>query len=88
MTYSNDEKIIARETYISSGWTYEQGESGKWKCPLCGYFSFDEPDDFDYCPICNFVNTQFMLKSGDIRLGHKMTYNEAKEAWKKGIKFE
>ena len=28
----------------------------KMKCPVCGKYEFEEYDDYDICPVCNWEN--------------------------------
>ena len=72
------EKVIKREKV--GKYIYEQGESGKWRCPVCGHFSLNEPDDWDYCPICDSLNSHVYV-TGHSRIGEKMNFDEAKKAW-------
>lgn len=72
------EKVIKKERI--GKFEFEQGESGKWKCPVCGNFVFDEPSDWDYCPICDALNAHVYF-SGTTKLGQKMNFDEARKAW-------
>lgn len=80
-------KVIKSIRCDTSGWVYEQGENGKWRCPCCERFVLKYPDMYDYCPVCGMINSEVMLEGG-LRIGQKMTFEEAKRAWEKGKKVE
>jgi hypothetical protein len=29
-----------------------QNQAGKYQCPCCGYFTFEEPGGYELCPVC------------------------------------
>ena len=68
-------------------YTYEQNEEGKWKCPCCGNFCLEEPDDEYACPVCGMLNTRLNL-DGKVPWGQKMSLNEARAAWARGDPIE
>ena len=55
-------------------------------CPVCGKFYFDSWDSMDYCEVCDWGDDAIQENDPDYKGGeNKMSLNEAREAWKKGI---
>ncbi len=77
----NDEKIIQSVEYPSFGITFHQGESGRWKCPVCGHFVFDHPVDFSHCPVCDAPNDAVWYNN--IPALTPVTLVEAQRQWEK-----
>lgn len=55
----------------------------KVKCPVCGNLSFEEEDDFDICPVCNWENDGTERYAPDMAGANKVSYNEACKMWEK-----
>ena len=56
------------------------------KCPVCGQYEFEEEDDFDGCPTCNWQNDGLQNDEPDYWGGaNEMSLNDAREMYKKGI---
>lgn len=59
------------------------------KCPICGKYYFDTYDDMDMCDVCGWSNDALQEERPDYRGGaNLMSFNEAKEAYKKGEHIE
>lgn len=59
----------------------------KFKCPVCGKYTFQENDDYDICPVCMWENDGLQNKYPDLAGGaNDMSLNQAREAYKKGEK--
>lgn len=57
------------------------------KCPVCGKYEFENIDDYDVCPFCNWENDDYQRRYPDEDGGaNRMSLNQAREAWKKGEK--
>lgn len=55
------------------------------KCPVCGEYEFEEEDDYDICPVCNWENEKFQFIHPDEEGGaNSMSLNEARKAWAEG----
>lgn len=58
---------------------------GKYLCPCCEKHYFDEFDDYDICPVCDWENDGLQNNHPDFRGGaNDMSLNEAREAFRKG----
>lgn len=63
----------------------EQGEP--YLCPVCGKYTFEEFGNFDYCQVCGWQDDVIQYFNPDeTRCCNRMSLNQAREAWKKGIK--
>lgn len=61
----------------------------KYECPCCGQKTFGEKPDntFQECSKCHWVDDGVQLHNPDYRGGfNKMSLNEAKQAYKAGLK--
>ena len=55
------------------------------KCPVCGKYEFERPDDFETCPICKWQDDGVQTDDPDFAGGaNDMSLNEYKKAWKAG----
>lgn len=63
-------------------------EDGMVKCPVCGEYSFDEPDDDTYCDNCGWFNSDLMLNVEGFTGPLNMTFEEAKKAYEEGRPIE
>lgn len=62
-------------------------EKDKILCPVCGKYEFEEKGDYDICEVCNWENDPLQTAEPDYKGGaNHMSLNEAREAYKKGIK--
>ncbi len=54
-------------------------------CPVCGKYTFEEDDNFEICPICNWQDDGVQRDDPNYAGGaNKMSLKEAKEAYAKG----
>ena len=61
----------------------------KHKCPVCGKYEFEEYGDLDICDICGWMNDALYENDPDYHGGYlRMSLNQAKEAYRKGIPLE
>ena len=59
---------------------------GKHKCPVCGEYEFEEHGSFDICEVCRWEDDPIQEKDPDYRGGaNKMSLNEARDAYAKGL---
>lgn len=57
------------------------------KCPICGQYEFEQENNFDICPICNWENDGVQMDDPDEpECANKMSLNQAKKAWQNGEK--
>lgn len=75
------EKTVKKEQIYDNGFIYEQGESGKWKCPVCGNYCLNKPDTWGYCPICDAPNNDPFFCG--ITTETKVSFKEAQRQWRK-----
>lgn len=53
----------------------------KFKCPVCGRYTFQENDDYDICPVCMWENDGLQNKYPDLAGGaNDISLNQAREA--------
>ena len=58
------------------------------KCPVCGKHMFADDEDFYICPVCGWENDPVQNDDHDYAGGaNHVSVNQAKELYKKGIKF-
>lgn len=51
----------------------------KMKCPICGKYEFEEYDDFDICPVCNWENDGLQYGDHNYAGGaNNLSVNEAR----------
>lgn len=61
----------------------------KHKCPVCGKYFFEGYNDMDICDVCDWCNDAVQEKDPDYKGGaNRMSLNEAREAYKKGIQIK
>ena len=65
-------------------YTHDIREDGMVKCPVCGEYTFDEPDDYTYCENCGWFNSDFLLNIDGVSGPLNMTFEEAKKAYAEG----
>jgi hypothetical protein len=59
----------------------------RYRCPCCEKHTFSEPDSFEKCPICGWVDDLVQRTEPDEKFcANKMSLSEAKEAYNKGEK--
>lgn len=54
----------------------------KYRCPCCGYYTFDERPNgkYDICPVCFWEDDPFQMESPDYREGaNGISLNQARE---------
>ena len=73
-----------KEKIRENGYEYEFDENDKVKCPVCGKFTFDEPNDFTYCENCGWFNFELLLVVPTCSGPLYMTFDEAKKAYAEG----
>lgn len=56
----------------------------KVKCPVCEKHTFDERDDYDICPICNWENDDYQIRHPERSGANHMSLNEARKAYREG----
>lgn len=57
----------------------------RWQCQCCGEYSLDA-EMFEICDICGWQDDHLQNDKPDYKGGaNKMSLNEAKEAYKKGL---
>ena len=50
----------------------------KYRCPCCDYYTFDEPESFEICPICSWQDDGLQSDKPDYAGGANiMSLNEA-----------
>ena len=55
-------------------------------CPVCGKYEFEYEGCFDICPVCGWEDDNYQLYSPDEDGGaNRMSLNQAREAYKKGL---
>ena len=55
-------------------------------CPVCGKYIFESENDMDICDICDWCNDAVQEDNPDYEGGaNRMSLNQAREAYKKGI---
>lgn len=59
-------------------------EDSMVRCPVCGEYTFDEPDDDTYCENCGWFNSDLMLNVKGFTGPLYMTFEEAKTAYAEG----
>lgn len=60
---------------------------GKFKCPVCGKYTFAEDNDFDICRVCGWENDGVQNDDPNYEGGaNRMSLNQAREAYKRGEK--
>lgn len=53
------------------------------KCPVCGKYEFEEENDFDICPYCDWENDRYELKHPDSGGGaNGISLNQARKNYK------
>ena len=58
----------------------------KHKCPVGGKYVFEEYNSFDVCSVCGWEDDAVQENDPEYEGGaNKMSLNEAREAYKKGI---
>lgn len=63
--------------------------AGKHSCPVCGQYEFECRGSFDICEICDWEDDSLQLEHPDYEGGaNKMSLNQAREAYKKGLPIE
>ncbi|MDY3974542.1 MAG: CPCC family cysteine-rich protein [Veillonella caviae] len=59
----------------------------KFKCPVCGELTVDEPRYYSLCEVCNWeddpVQYMYLDRGGG---ANQMSLNQAREAYKRGEK--
>ena len=51
----------------------------KMKCPVCGNYEFEEYDDYDICPVCNWENDGLQYNNHNYAGGaNDLSINEAR----------
>lgn len=56
-------------------------------CPVCGKTEFPDVNSFDICKICNWEDDADQEENPDEQDGaNHMSLNEAREAYKKGVR--
>ncbi|MCB0698093.1 MAG: hypothetical protein KDC07_12060 [Chitinophagaceae bacterium] len=64
----------------------KQNKYGKYQCPCCGYYTFEEPieNHFDICDVCCWEDDGVQLHDPDFWGGaNSVSLNEARENFKK-----
>lgn len=62
-----------------------EAKKDKFLCPCCEKHYFDEIDDFEICPVCDWVNEIVQTKNPDFRGGaNHMSLNQARAAYRRG----
>lgn len=56
------------------------------RCPVCGRYEFEEHGSFDICEVCHWEDDPIQEKDPDYKGGaNKMSLNEAREAYARGL---
>lgn len=59
----------------------------KHKCPLCGEYTLDELNVYDYCDNCGWFDDPYQRKNPDYDDGRNdLSFNDAKKAFSRGEK--
>lgn len=54
-------------------------------CPVCRKFYFDEPNCFDFCPVCGWFDDLIQRENPDYEGGcNHRSQNQHREQWKNG----
>ena len=57
-----------------------------YECPCCGEKTLDMPDFYGICSVCNWEDDPGQHEHPTDNIGaNKMSLNEAREAYKKGV---
>ena len=72
----------------SKFYDYDIREDGMVRCPVCGEYTFDEPDDYTYCDNCGWFNSDSMLNIDGFSGPLYMTFEEAQKAYAEGRPIE
>ena len=57
------------------------------KCPVCGKYEFEKYDSFDICEVCGWEDDGLQENRPDYSGGaNSMSLNEAKQAYKNGMR--
>lgn len=92
---SKEENKKTKEQEEQSEKNMESRKDGKMEnkndkaflCPVCGKYFFDRFGDDDVCEVCGWENDPIQYDNPDeTRCCNRMSLNQAREAWKKGIK--
>lgn len=55
-------------------------------CPVCGKYTFDNPGEYDTCPVCGWEDDVIQrLNPDEDCCANQMSLNQAREAYKKGL---
>ena len=79
---------VRKDSDYEGGYEYEFNEDGMVKCPVCGEFTFAEPDDDTMCANCGWINTEFLLTIPGWRGPLHVDFEEAKKAYAEGRPIE
>ena len=61
----------------------------KHKCPVCGKYEFEAYNCMDICDVCDWCDDAIQENDPDYSGGaNRMSLNEAREAYKKGIQIK
>ena len=75
---------IRKVRMFPDGYEHEINDEGMVRCPVCGEFTFDEPNDNTYCENCEWFNFEFLITIPGFTGPLKMTFEEAKKAYAEG----
>ena len=57
---------------------------GPHKCPVCGKHVFRDPDPYEGCPVCDWIDNLYQRQYPDEGgLENRLSLNEAKEQYEK-----
>ena len=66
---------------MSDEHVYTKGANGKYKCPCCEFFTLDEYNIYDICPVC-FWEDDGAVMNEDFSGPNGMTLAEGRAAYK------
>ena len=72
---------VKRDSIYEGGYEYEFNEDGMVKCPVCGEFTFEEPDDCTKCSNCGWYNEEHLVTIPGCTGSLHMDFEEAKKAY-------
>ena len=63
---------------------HETVDGEKYRCPCCGYFTLDEPNEYDICEVCWWEDDNFQLDNPDYAGGaNAISLNQARENFRR-----
>jgi hypothetical protein len=62
---------------------YPKGKNGKYQCPCCRYFTLEEYDAYEICPVC-FWEDDGAVNDDEFGGPNHMTLGDGRAAYKSG----